>query len=65
MGLENNLFNIEPSITNPTLQIGGWSHFDSNLSTAMNNAGLAFERTYTREYPQVFNRYQAHGGNPR
>jgi hypothetical protein len=26
---------------------------------AMNNAGLAFDRTYTREYPQVFERFQA------
>ncbi len=32
---------------------------------AMNNAGLAFEHTYTREYPRVFHSYQEQGGNPR
>jgi hypothetical protein len=30
---------------------------------AMNNAGLAFDRTYTREYPRVFDRYQSLSGD--
>jgi len=31
---------------------------------AMNNAGLAFDRTYTREYPRVFEGHYSVGGDP-
>jgi len=31
---------------------------------AMNNAGLAFDRTYTREYPRVFEGHDASGDDP-
>jgi len=30
---------------------------------AMNNAGLAFDNTYTRQYPAMFDRYERAGGN--
>ena len=32
---------------------------------AMNNAGLAFDNTYTRQYPAMFDRYQQSGENTR
>jgi hypothetical protein len=32
---------------------------------AMNNAGLAFDNTYTRQYPAMFDRYQRSGENTR
>jgi hypothetical protein len=31
---------------------------------AMNNAGLAFDRTYTRHYPMLYDLYTLLGGNP-
>jgi hypothetical protein len=30
---------------------------------AMNNAGLAFDNTYTRQYPAMVDRYQRAGAN--
>ena len=32
---------------------------------AMNNAGLAFDHTYTHQYPAMFDRYERSGENTR